>query len=96
MNIKIHKTKFSTTVALCDSNLIGKILKDKNPEIKLSERFYKGEDLSEEKVIAILKGANSTNIVGEKSIRIALKAGVIDKENIRKIKGVPFAISIAL
>ena len=41
MIIKIHKTKYSTLVAICDEKLIGKIIEDKNIKINLSERFYK-------------------------------------------------------
>ena len=32
------------------------------------------------------------NIVGEKSIKIALETGIITKQGIRKIDGIPFAL----
>lgn len=76
-------------VALCDKKLIGKTLEEKNLQLKVSERFYKGEELSEDKIIDILKSKSNINIVGEESIKLALKIGVISKENIIKIKGVP-------
>lgn len=94
MNIKIHQTKLSTVVAMCDRELIGKKIEDKDFRINLTERFYKGEDLPEERVIDILKDADSTNIVGKNSIKVALKAKIIKKENIKKIKEIPFAISV--
>ena len=94
MNIKIHKTKYSLIVALCDKKLIGKEIKEGALCIKLTERFYKGEDLPENRVIEILKDADSINIVGEKSIQLALKAGIIKKDDIKRIKDVPFAISV--
>jgi len=94
MNIKIHQTKYSSIVVLCDKELIGKEIKEGDLCINITERFYKGEDLPESRVIKILKDADSTNIVGEKSIQIALKADIIKKESIKRIKGIPFAISV--
>lgn len=94
MNIKIHRTKCSLIVAFCDKELIGKELKEGDLCIKITERFYKGEDLPENRIIEILKDANSINVVGEKSIQIALKAGIIKEDNIKRIKDIPFAISI--
>ena len=94
MNIKVHQTKYSLIVALCDKELIGKEIKEGDLCIKITERFYKGEDLPENRVIEILKDADSINIVGEKSIQLALKAGIIKKDDIKRIKDVPFAISV--
>jgi len=94
MKVKIHKTKYSLLVAICDEDLIGKTIENKNLRINLSERFYKGEDLPEERVIAILKDADSANLVGKKAVKIGLKAGVIKKDNIKEIKEIPFAISV--
>ena len=34
----------------------------------------------------------SFNIVGKKSIEAALESGIINKESIHKIKGIPFAL----
>lgn len=96
MNIKIHKTKVSDVVALCDKDLVGKTLKGDGVEMKLTKRFYEGEDMPEEKVIQILKVANAINIVGKKSIEVALKARVIEEDNIKKIDGIPYAMSVSL
>ena len=90
MIIKIHKTKYS----ICDEKLIGKIIEDKNIKINLSERFYKGEEIPEKRVVEILKDADSINLVGRKAVETGLKADVIKKENIKKIKDIPFAISV--
>jgi len=91
MYLKIHKTGTREIVALCDEDLIGKTLEEKNFQLKISERFYKGEELSEDKIIDILKSESNVNIVGENSIKLALKAGIISEESIIKIKGVPHA-----
>lgn len=78
-------------VALCDEDLIGKTLQEGEFEIKVSERFYKGEIVSEGDALKVLKGAINVNIIGKKSINVALKAGIITKANILMIRGVPYA-----
>ena len=96
MYIKIHDDgNGRTVVALCDKDLIGKKLSEGNIEINVSERFYKGEELPEDKMADILKNASNVNILGEKSIAFAIKIGVITEENIIMIQGVPHAYSQA-
>lgn len=92
MIVKIHKaSNGKKIVAICDSNLIGKKFEEKNLQLDLSSNFYKGEERAEEEILNIIKGAYIINLVGEKSIKLALKANVIDKKSIIKIKKIPHA-----
>lgn len=93
MYLKFHHSGESVVVALCDKDLVGKKFEDKKLQLDITERFYKGEEKPEQEIIEILKEAANINIVGKKSIKLALKAGVIEKENIIKIKGIPHAQS---
>ena len=88
--IKVHKG-ISEFVSLCDEELVGKEFKEGRYCLKLSEHFYKGEKKTEEKVREILKNYDQFNIVGKRSIKIALELGIIDKNSIIKIEGVPHA-----
>ncbi len=92
--VKIHKGPTGKVVAICDKELIGKVFSEGKFELRVSEFFYKGEEVNEEEVINIMKNAENLNIVGERSVNIALKIGVINKENIIKIAGVKHAQSI--
>ena len=89
--VKIHKTKFRDVIAVCDSNLIGKKFEEKDLQLTITERFYKGEVMAEEKIITLLENAENVNIVGKESIKIGIKAGIIIKENIITIEGIPHA-----
>lgn len=83
-------------VAVCDSDLLGKRFEEGHFQLDVKESFYKGDEKSEEETIEILKDMKiedaSFNIVGKKSIKAALKAGIINEESVGKIKGVEFAI----
>lgn len=94
MYIKIHQSQDRSVIAVCDKELIGKTLKDNKIEIKISERFYKGEEQAEDYIIKILKDADNINLMGEKAVNAGLKAGVIVKNNIRTIQGVPHAQAV--
>lgn len=94
MYIKIHQSQDRCVIAVCDKELIGKTLKDGNINLVISERFYKGDEESEEKIINILKDADNINLMGKKAVDAGLKAGVIEKNNIKIIKGVPHAQAV--
>ncbi len=98
MYIKIHKTATRDIIAICDKDLIGKTLTDGNLNLEISERFYKGKEFSEKEATDIVKEGKRKssifNILGKKSIDFALKNGIIEKENIIKIKDIPHAQSI--
>ncbi|MBU2616636.1 MAG: DUF424 family protein [Nanoarchaeota archaeon] len=83
-------------VAVCDKELIGKVFEEDRFQLDIKENFYKGEEMSEEKVIDLLKFLSTEdatfNIVGKKSVNAALKAGVITEENVNEIQNIPFAL----
>ena len=99
MHMKIHSTgsRFNNrfVIAVCDENLIGKTLKDGKISITISKRFYKGEKKTEKEIIAVLKDATNINFVGKESVAAGIKAGIITKSNIIKIKGVPHAQAVS-
>lgn len=95
MIIKAHKTQEGRTIlAICDNNLIGKKFEEKNLQLDLTSNFYKGEKKSEKEIINYLKDCYTVNIVGEKSINLAIKLGIINKSKVIKIKNIPHAQAI--
>jgi len=96
MYLKIHNKRDSHIIALCDEDLIGKKFEEKDLQLEVSESFYKGEILPEDKIIELLKNFNNINIVGKKSINLAIKNKIIEKGHIIKIKNIPHAQVIGL
>lgn len=95
MFVKIIRA-YRDIVAICDSDLIGKKFEDDKFQLDLKGEFFKGEETAEEKVIEVMqnmsKEDSTFNIIGEKSVNTALKAGIISKKGIKKIKDIPFAL----
>ena len=90
--LKINKTEKNEIIALCDSDLIGKNFSEKDLNLNVNERFYKGDIMGEDKIVKILMNAKNINIVGEEAIRLAVKHNIVEKEDIIKIKNIPHAI----
>ncbi len=96
MLIKIHQS-YRDVIAICDSGLLGKKLEEGNMQIEINE-FFNGEEKTEQEILEIIKDASTEdatfNIVGEQAVALAIKAGIIDKKGIKKIKGVPIALTL--
>lgn len=95
MFIKIIKS-YRNVVAICDSELLGRKFEEGKFQLDIKESFYGGDKKSEEEAISIMKemlAEDATfNIVGKKSVNTALKAGIIDKDSIGQVQGIPFAL----
>ena len=95
MLVKIHKS-YRITIAICDSDIIGKTFEEGIKQIKITENFFKGEEKTEQEVLEIIEhGAaedQTFNIVGEKSVNLALKCGLIKPDGITRIQGIPIAL----
>ena len=96
MLLKIHEA-YRKVVAVCDAELLGKKYTEGNRQLDINKDFYGGKKIDEAKLIAALKELNEDdatfNIVGQNSVNTAIKAGIINKDGIIKVKGIPFALS---
>ena len=102
ISIKLHKS-YRAIVTVCDSNLIGKRFEEDIEQgikqLDIRESFYKGEEVSHEKALQIIKFQSKEdatfNIVGPESVKAAKEAGIIDEEGIGKIDSVPYALILS-
>lgn len=98
MLVKIIKSH-RDIVIICDSNLIGKKLEEGEFQLDIKENFFNGEEKTKQETIEIIKDMAledaTFNIVGKESTETALEAGIISKEGIKTIQGVPVALVLA-
>lgn len=85
--VKFHQN----VVAICDKELLGKTFTEGKFELKVSGQFYGGHEEPEEKVMEILKNAKNINIVGKRSIGLAIKCGVVAEDSVILIQKIPHA-----
>ena len=83
-------------VAICDTNLLGKTFEEDKFQLDVKESFFKGDEKSKEETIEIIQDMSKEdatfNIIGEESTQAAIEAGIITKEGVKKIQGIPFAL----
>ena len=95
MLVKIQKS-YRYVVSICDSELVGKRFEEGKFQLDVKESFYKGEELPKDKVVELMQDMAredaTFNIVGKEAIKSALEAGIITKEAIGTIQGVPFSL----
>lgn len=89
--MKVYRVRGEVLVAVCDSELVGKIFREGKLKIEVKEEFYGTEEFEEKEVEETLKRATIANITGKNAVELAIKIGIIDKERVLKIDGCPHA-----
>ncbi len=95
--IKLYKSR-RNVIAVADEDLVGKKFEQGIRQLDVRESFYKGSLYEEKDALKILelqlREEATFNIVGKESIALAIKAGIIQKGNMTKVKGIPFALKL--
>ncbi|MHA1339897.1 MAG: DUF424 domain-containing protein [Promethearchaeota archaeon] len=90
--LKIHRSIEGEVVAACDQEILGKVLRDSNLTVNISEAFYGGNLMEIDTAIDILKNTTNFNIVGKNIVEYCINNHIIPKEGVIKIEGIPFAM----
>ncbi len=94
--VKLHKKLGREVLAICDEDILGKTLDDGKIYFEIKESFYKGEKMPESEVRKLLENAVNYNIIGKEIVKIAIEIGVVDKDQVIKIKGISHAQGIII
>ncbi|MCL4411126.1 MAG: DUF424 family protein [Candidatus Marsarchaeota archaeon] len=93
---KEHLIDEGVIIAICDENLIDKVLEDGDLFMDISSYsdFYKGELIDPNADLKLdLREFNSANVVGSESVAFAIKNFLISKDNVKMVGKVPYAHS---
>lgn len=95
MYIKITDA-YRNIITISDKELIGKKFEEGKKQLDIKESFYKGEIKIPEEVKQIIDYGRKEdaifNIVGERSIQLALEENLITKESIARTANIPYAM----
>lgn len=94
MIVKVHKRQEKTIVAVCDNDLLGKKFEENDLQLDLTSDFYKGEKIDEKEAGDLIRNADIVNLVGEQSVKLGIEEGIVDKDRILKIAGIPHAEAV--
>lgn len=91
MIVNERETPKGLLVSVCDRGVLGETFESGKFSITVSEEFYGGEEADEERVASILARASVANLVGERSVSLAIERGHVEEANVLELDGTPHA-----
>ena len=83
--LKVYRVRGEILVAVCDSEIVGKVFREGELKIEVKEDFYGSEEVGEEEVRRALRTATIANITGKKAVQLAISMGIVDRDKVLKI-----------
>ncbi len=94
--VKKFESQGELVVAVCDPEIIGNCYQEGKLILDVKREFYEGSLVSFEKALEEIESSTIANIVGEKIVSEAIKAGLICEECVLRIARVPHAQRIVI
>ena len=89
---KVVSASGNLMLNICDPELVDKILHDGDTKIKINPNYYAERNVDEHEAKNLLTKCNSINMVGEKTVSLAINLGIGSEKSIRRIEGIPFLL----
>ena len=92
MFLKIHRSPGSgDVVAVCDRELMNTTISHDQITVTITEEFYGSVPVTEADVRVALKNAGNINLMGERSVSLAIEMGLLTRAGCIMIGRVPHA-----
>jgi len=92
MFLKVHRSRETgDVVAVCDRELLNTTLCHEQLSITITDSFYGKTPATENEVREALKGAGNINLIGERSVNLAIEMGLVAQSGCMMIGKVPHA-----
>jgi hypothetical protein len=94
--VNLKKVGRNVLLAICDSEILGKTLREGKIVFKVKEEFYNGGRVSVEEAVDMIENSTIVNMVGKCCVEKAIKKGYVHPEAVLNIAGVPHAQIVKL
>ncbi len=94
--LKRHRSPEGIVIAAADEELLGRTFHSGKLRLEVHRAFYDGERVDEQTLAQLLQVAPMANLVGERTIGVALAAGLASEETILRIDGIPHLLLLAV
>jgi len=91
ISVKVHTYGARVVVAMCDEELVGMILDHDGRAVNVSMSFYGGDLMAEDDITEIMKGSVNLNLMGPRTIALAIGLGLVEEKRVLYLGGVPHA-----
>lgn len=94
--MRLWKIRDEVVLAACDPHVLGKRFEEGEFHIEVRKEFYLEKYVNESSFRKALRIATVINLVGENVINIAINEGIVEKDNIIWIEGIPHAQAVRM
>ena len=91
-SIKLTDYQKNAILNICDANLLGKKITEKELEVHISQSYYGEKIVEKEEAKTLLKNSSIINMVGKEIVSLSTSLGIGSEDGIKEIDGVPFLI----
>ena len=89
--VNLKQVGRNVLLAVCDSELLGKTLREGKIVFKIKEEFYNGRKATVDEAMGMIDNSTIVNLVGKVCVEKAIAHGYVHPEAVIKIEGVPHA-----
>jgi len=94
--VNLKKVGKNVLLAICDTELLGKTLREGKIVFQVKDEFYNGGRVTIEEAVDMIKNSTIVNMVGKCCVENAIKRGYVHPEAVLSIEGVPHAQIVKL
>ncbi len=91
-SVRVLNHQKNQMLNICDPNLVGKKLNQKNLKLDISKSHYAEKLVEKEEAENLLKNSSIINMVGKETISLSTSLGIGSEKGIKEINGIPFLI----
>jgi hypothetical protein len=91
-SIKLTNYQKNPMLNICDADLLGKKITEKEFEVHISKSYYGEKIVEKEEAKTLLKNSSIINMVGKEIVSLSTSLGIGSEDGIKEIDGVPFLI----
>ena len=94
--VNLKKVGRNVILAICDTEILGKTLREGKIVFHVKEEFYNGGRVTVEEAVEMIENSTIVNMVGKCCVEKAIKKGYVHPQAVLNIEGVPHAQIVKL
>lgn len=94
--VNLKKSGRNVVLAMCDSEVLGKTLREGKIVFHVKEEFYNGGRVTLEDALDMIENSTIVNMVGKNCVENAIAKGYVHPQAVLNIEGVPHAQIVKL
>jgi hypothetical protein len=94
--VNLKKVGRNVLLAICDSEVLGKTLREGKIVFHVKDEFYNGGKVTVEEAVSMIENSTIVNMVGKNCVEKAIEKGYVHPQAVLNIEGVPHAQIVKL